>query len=188
MPRQYATATEYRALATGAPTGQYNDEQLNNILQIATVNVEQFCERIFLQDTYTEVFLGNGTASWLLYEYPIISVTSVDQDSIAITPANVSYDPTRFILTSQDLRSGRLRMDGLDISGISAWAGDQKYTVVYEGGYATVPHAVAHATALWGAELLQPDYAGPRSDAPAIIPMLTEQILELLEPIRRRRV
>jgi len=188
MPRQYATAAQYRDLVTGAPTRQYTDAQLDNYLQIATVNVEQFCERIFEQGTYTEVFVGDGRDSHLVYQYPVISVTSVDQDTIAISPVTVSYAVTRFMNTTQDLESGRLRMDGLDTSGITVWAADQKYTVVYEGGFVAVPPAVVHATALWCAELLRPDYAGPRTDSPDIIPMTTEQILELLEPIRRRRV
>lgn len=188
MSNQYATAQQYRDLVTGAPTQQYTDEQLDTYLKVATINVEQFTERIFIQQEYTEVFIGDGRDSHLVYQYPIASVTSVDQATIAISPAVVSYDPVRFQNTTQDLASGRLRMDGLDTSGITTWAADQKYTVVYVGGPAAVPDSVVHATALWAAELLSPDYAGPRDGSTAIIPMLTEQILELLEPIRRRRV
>lgn len=188
MARQYATADEYRALKSGAPNQQYQDVELDSYLQVATANVEQFCERIFEQQTYTEDFVGTGRASHLVYQYPIISVTSATQNTLAISPVQTAYDTDRFLLTTQNLASGRLLMDGLSTDGTTTWSGDSRWSVVYEGGFAEIPPVVKHATLLWTSELLRPDYAGVRSDAPEIIPMTTEQILELLEPLRRRRL
>lgn len=184
--RQYATADDYRAIASGAPHRQYSDAQLDYYLQVATANVEQWTERIFQQQTYTETFVGDGSATHLVYEYPIISVTSLQEDTIAASPVTTVMDETALVLSDRNLGSGRIELDGTD--DVSAFSPSALYTLSYSGGFVEIPIAVKHATCLWAAELLRPDYAGVRSDAPEIVPLTTEQITELLGPLRRRRV
>jgi hypothetical protein len=173
-------------MVTGAPTRQYTDAQLDYYLQVATANVEQWTERIFEQQTYTEVYRGDGYNTHLVYEYPIISVTSIKQDTISDVSVETIMDPTKLVLDDRNLSVGRIELDGFD--EVTTFSPSSLYTLVYEGGFATLPIAVKHATVLWAAELLRPDYAGVRSDAPEIVPLTTEQITELLGPLRRRRV
>lgn len=184
--RQYATADDYRTMVTGAPTRQYNDAQLDYYLQVATANVEAWTERIFSQQTYMERFRGDGSTTRLVYQYPVISVTSLQEETIADVPVTTVMDESKLILDDLNLSVGRIQLDGYDT--ISSFAPSSLYELVYEGGFAALPIAVKHATVLWTAELLRPDYAGVRSDAPEIVPLTTEQITELLGPLRRRRV
>lgn len=186
--RQYATVEDYRAMVTGAPTRQYTDAQVEYYLTVATAAVEQYTERIFSQETYTEKWRGDASNTHLVYQYPIISATSLEQDTIDTTPVNTAMDVSHLVLDDENVKIGRVELDSFDASGISSFSPSSLYTFVYEGGFAEIPLAVKHATALWCAELLRPDYAGVRDSAPEIIPMTTEQISELLAQYRRRRI
>jgi hypothetical protein len=73
-------------------------------------------------------------------------------------------------------------------SGIDVFLPDAKYTIVYTAGYATLPPAIKHATALFVSELVKPDYGGAQDSTPEIIPMSSQQIADLLSIYRRRRI
>lgn len=183
----YLTPAEFREKPFGIPLRQYSDEMLEDYIEIASANVDAFCERHFGQATYTEVFRGDGSNTHLVYQYPIISVTSLAEQTIEDTPVTSSYPvSTGLIRTTNNDSVGRIELNGLD--DISAFSPANLYTLVYVGGYATIPAVVKHATALWVSELLKPDYGGAQETVPEIVPITNQQIADLLVPIRRRRI
>lgn len=181
MARSYITASDFRALPLGVPLRQYTDEVIENYIEVATQNVENFCERIFESDEYAETFVGDWTSKFLVQNYPITAIDS-------ITYTNISSGETGTLDVATLIRS-----DVNDASGIvelygSAFAGDSLYVITYTAGYVDLPPAVKHATAVWVSELIKPDFGGVSSDVPEVVPFSSQQIVELLTPFRRRRL
>jgi hypothetical protein len=189
VARQYITADEYRARYVGSPQqgAKYNDAILETYIEIATANVEAFCERIFSEEEYTEVFRGDGSTTHLVYEYPIIDVATLTEATVETTSVTTTYDIDRLIRTTRNDSVGRIELDGLD-DNITSFSPLSLYTLEYTGGFTELPVAVKHATALWVSELMRPDYFPSDGRSPEVIPLTSEQIAELLIPLRRRRI
>lgn len=188
MARQYLTATEFRAKLLSIPNKNYEDSVLDDILQIATENVELYCERIFSSAYYSDVVRGDGSATFLTHEYPIISVTSMYEDTIDVIPVTTTYDTVnRLLVTTSNLAHGRIALDGLD-GDISSFTPGAMYRINYRAGYEVIPPGIRHATALWAAELLRQNYGLTTGGLPEIVSLTSEQIVELLNPHRRRRI
>lgn len=186
MARQYITATEFKDKPLGIALRQYSTDQLESLIEIATEQVESFCERVFQQTTYTETFVGDGSTTYLTLQYPLISVTSITQVTIATTPVTTSVTQSTLVRTTETDKFGKVLLG--PASEIDTFAPDSKYTIVYSAGYATLPPAVKHATALFVSELVKPDYGGAQDSTPEIIPMSSQQIADLLSIYRRRRI
>lgn len=188
MPRQYLTAEEFRTRKYfSMPNRQYDNAILDDYLQIATANVEAYCERIFTSQTYTEKFLGDGSTTHLVYQYPITAYTSLSKTTTGAAPVTTTYAVAKLIRHDINDGSGRVELDSASGEPFTNFSGDAIYTVIYTGGPTEMPVAVKHATGLWASELLRTDY-GSTAQAPEIVPMTSQQIVELLQPIRRRRV
>lgn len=186
MPRQYITADEFKAKPLGISLRQMETDQIDDFLQVATAAVENYCERIFSEETHVETFRGDGSKTYLTYQYPVVSITSITAKNLS-TGDTVTYDTEAVIDTSQNWASGRIEMDGTD-DNITSFSTGYLFTVTYVAGFADVPPVVKHGTALWATELMRPDYGGINQATPEIVPMTTEQIIELLSPYRRRRI
>lgn len=188
LPRMYITADEFRAKKVGQPNRQYSDDQLEDLIAVATANVEAYTERVFSSASYTEKFRGDDSLTHLVYQYPIISITSLAETTIDTTPVTTNYDiANHLVRTTTNDAMGRIEMDGLD-PDISAFSSYSLYTVIYTGGYSVIPPAVKHATALWVSELLRADIDLRRENDERAIPLSSEQIAEILNPLRRRRI
>jgi hypothetical protein len=188
MARKYITPDEYRARFTGAPQrgAKYDDSTLNAYIEIATANVEQYTERCFEWTEWSETFRGDGTATWLAYQYPmqtsgdyvpvieVLTTTGTTEGSIDFATAAVN--------TTANAAQGRIELD------VDTFGAGNLYRVTYTAGFAEIPVAVKHATALWVAELMRPDYFPGDGRTPEIIPLSSEQITDLLGPLRRRRI
>lgn len=186
MARQYLTADEFRTRKFfSMPNRQYDNTVLDEYLQIATANVEAYTERIFESATYTEKFVGDGSLTFLGYQYPLTGITSLTEVAIADGTTKTA-DLTKLVRTDLNDSIARVVLSGND-SNVSSYRADCIYTLIYTAGYATIPVVVKHATGLWCAELLRADY-GATQQSPEIVPMTSQQIVELLNPIRRRRI
>lgn len=185
MARAYITPAEFRAMPLGIK-GNYSDEQLQQYIEVATANVEAFTERIFTSAYYTETFRGDGSLTYLAYQYPLINVVSLKQSSIEETPVVTTYSTDRLVLTSNNVDVSRIELDGA--GEFSSFSTSYIYELQYRAGYSTIPPVVKHATALWASELIKPDFAGASLEVPEIVPFSTQQIVELLAPLRRRRI
>jgi hypothetical protein len=183
----YITPAEFRVRPFGIALRQYTDDLLSEYIEIASANVDSFTERHFSEASYSEVFRGDGSKTHLVYQYPIVSITEITQKTIDTAPTVTTLDTDRLVRTSSNDAMGRIELDGLD-NNISSFGAGNLYTVEYVGGYATVPVAVKHATALWVSELLKPDFGGAQEEVPEIVPLTNQQIADLLVPLRRRRI
>lgn len=188
MPNQYLTADEFRHKKFfSMPNRQYDDTVLDEYLQIASANVEAYCERIFASTAYTEKFVGDGSLTYIGYQYPLITATSLQEVTLSAAPITTNADVTKRLATSANDAINRYELTGLDLAGVTVFRTDALYTYVYTAGYATIPPVVKHATGLWTAELLRGDY-GATQQSPEVVPLTSQQIVELLNPIRRRRI
>lgn len=186
MGRKYITAEEFKNKPLGVALRQYSSDQLDSLIEIATEQVESYCERIFESTTYTETFIGDGSTTYLTNQYPIISVTSLSEATIAETPVVTSVTASSLTRTTDGDKFGRLVLG--PNSETTSFSAGAKYTIVYTAGYATLPAAIKHATALFMSDLLKPDYGGAQDTTPEIIPMTMQQIADLLSIYRRRRI
>lgn len=157
-------------------------ESLQEFIETASEQVERFCDRRFLSAERTEKVWGSDHNELLLDEWPVTALTSVD------------WVDTSGVTGSVDVSTLRFKSSGVVefISRVNGpWRTDRLYTVVYVAGYTmeTMPKPVKHAVALWASDLMRPSYAGPsRERPPELVPLTTEQIGELLENFRRRRI
>jgi hypothetical protein len=186
MARKYITATEFKDKPLGIALRQYSSDQLDSFIEIATEQVETFCERVFEQTTYTETFVGDGSSTYLTLQYPLISVTSISETTIATTPSTTAITPSTLVRTTETDKFGKIRLG--PSSEVTNFQAGAKYTIVYTAGYATLPPAIKHATALFVSELVKPDYGGAQDTTPEIIPISSQQIADLLSIYRRRRI
>jgi hypothetical protein len=186
MSRKYITAEEFKNKPLGVALRQYSSDQLDSLIEIATEQVESYCERVFEQTTYTETFIGDGTSTYLTNQYPITSITSLSQTTIATTPVTTTVTGSSLTRTTDGDKYGKIILG--PNSEITSFSAGSKYTIVYAAGYATLPPAIKHATALFMSELLKPDYGGAQDTVPEIIPISSQQIADLLGIYRRRRI
>jgi hypothetical protein len=186
MARKYITATEFKDKPLGIALRQYSSDQLDSLIEIATEQVETFCERVFEQATYTESFVGDGSSTYLTLQYPLTSVTSISETTIATTPVTTTITPSTLVRTSETDKFGKVLLG--PASETTLFSPTSKYTIVYTAGYATLPPAIKHATALFMSELVKPDYGGAQDTTPEIIPLSSQQIADLLSIYRRRRI
>lgn len=110
----YCTVQELRD--EGVPStgsGAVSDSKLQTIITRASVYVDQYTGRWFEPRTLTLDFDGSGAASMLL-EQPIISITSVAIDSVALSLADVlvyNRHITQNLLAPDDRENPRIEID-----------------------------------------------------------------------------
>lgn len=156
-------------------------ESIDMFLQTASEQVEAYCERKFELQTHVEQIWGTGRNKIIVDQYPLAGVTSIVYDdnyggNWAVDANYVRFHPSGVIEWKFPLNQG-------------PWRTDRIYTITYTAGFDPVPAPVKHATALWATELMRPNFAGPQPERPAeLVPFTTEQIGELLENYRRRRI
>lgn len=156
-------------------------ESIDALLETASEQVEAYCERKFALQTHVEQIWGTGNNRLLVDQYPVQSITSITYESDFGGSFTVPTEYVRFH------SSGVLEFKFPLTQG--PWRRDRIYTVTYTAGYDPVPYPIQHATALWLTELLRPNFAGPTPERPAeLVPFTTEQIGEMLENYRRRRI
>lgn len=125
-------------------TSTTQDALITTLIGNASAFIERFCGRIFEQATYTETRNGNNASAIFCRQTPIISVTSVTIDGIAVPEAP---DATSYGFVYDDhivyLRGDApMRLPGVPSSRgypRSFCRGVQNVVLVYEAGYATIP-------------------------------------------------
>lgn len=156
-------------------------ESIDMFLQTASDQVEAYCERKFELQTHIETIWGSGTNKIFVDQYPLASVEEVtyedDFGGIYTVDTNyIRFHPSGILEWKYPMTQGPFYRSRI-------------YTVTYTAGFDPVPGPVKHAAALWATELMRPNFAGPTPERPAeLVPFTTEQIGELLENYRRRRI
>jgi hypothetical protein len=178
------TLDYFKSLPLGIKTStleKLSDTALNNFIATASEQVRKYCDRQFDVTTITnEPHYTKTMRRLVLEQYPVISLTSISWTDD--TGQTGTHDPSDFRILPGGIIEWKLtRFPAPFLQG-------RIYYITYSAGYATIPGPVQHATALWVTELLQPAYAGPSNDAPELVTLTSQQIGELLESYRRRRI
>jgi hypothetical protein len=130
-------AVKLDAKITG--TDANRDIVLNSIIAGVSVRMENYMDRSISQATATDEKLDSiGDYKVQTRHYPIISVTSLEEDGTALV------EDTGFELNEEDLERGQIiRISGDDPI---AWASGRRVVkVTYEHGYAAVPADLVQA-------------------------------------------
>lgn len=120
------------------------DGKLQLFLDAASQWVQTYCDRIFDQGTYTELFHGNNSNVIHPRQYPVTSLTELRIDN-----ARAWSDPNTLI-DSTDY--------GLDSTGVAVFyydavfpGGYNNVRLIYVAGYSSIPADLQMAT-IWTAE------------------------------------
>lgn len=149
------STSEYKAWR--GISGSTYDTFIATILGWVSADVRRYCGRNltngFESATRTETYSGPDEATIQLREWPITSITSVTQlyaggDTTVLDSSTYRVDADSGLLSRIDVRRGRFASWAINQS--NGYAGDWKadprfeegffnYSVVYVGGYSTIP-------------------------------------------------
>lgn len=183
MPR-FLTAEELKSYPLPVKEEMWRkitDEQINTVIDYASQNIEDFCDRHFASAYYAETIPGNGRGFLILENRPVQWIQSVHHtDAYA---SEVTYDPD---LISIDSKAGIIRF--IKPAYYAFWKG-YTWTVSYYAGYDTIPGPVKHATALQTISMLQPMFRGGTNFVEVdLIEGINETIVDLLDKYKTRRL
>jgi hypothetical protein len=132
-------AKEYLAIQ-----GSEEDEIVAAIVNGVSGTVSAYLGRELVQKTYTEYYNGNGTPSLILRNYPVVSITSIHEDSLRMWQSDAAVDVAGDVQVN--LSTGILT----NWNNRYAWdRGRGNIKVVYVAGYTigvTMPHVIRMAT------------------------------------------
>lgn len=154
-------------------------ETLQEAVDEASDYVEDYLDRKVLETEYIERIPGQRNYTVILDNFPITDLIDV---SWTDPFGGVGTMPTTDFLVHSE--AGIIEM----INKIDNFRGDRVYTFRYTAGYATVPTPIRRAVALQTIQLLQPMYGGLQQGGTDLVPFADEQITNLLERYRRKRL
>lgn len=147
------TATEYKTYA--GISGSDLDTVIGVMIDIASVQIRRYCGRNlttgFESASRTEVYDGNGYKELQLTEWPVTSITSVTQvlddgSTSALASTNYRVEGATGRLVRLAARTGRFATSTWGEVSSPGWGwepgwddGFQNWSVVYTGGYSTIP-------------------------------------------------
>lgn len=158
------------------------DTQLDTVLQEASEFVEDYLDRHIASAYYEERVVGSDRPMLILEEYPITYLVSVEARDL--TEQVTSYDTESFIIHAD---AGMI--EWVD-KARNLFSSQRVYVVNYMAGYYPIPGPIKKATALQTVEMLQPIFRRTNTNMTQadVIPETSEQIVELLEKYRRKRI
>lgn len=128
-------------------TSASEDAMLTALVSAASTQIENYCNRIFAQASYTETRNGNDAGAIFVRQFPIVSVQSVVVSGLVVPAAT---DTTSFGYTFDEERI-YIRRDRWDaparVSGypVRFERGVQNVVLQYTAGYATIPADLVQA-------------------------------------------
>lgn len=178
------TIEYFKSLALPIKIPQYNqitDETLQTTIDEASEFVEDYTDRKFAQAQYTERIVGSDRYTVMLEQFPIVSLDSISARDI--------YDNTETFSTSSFLIHADAGILEWLNKSVNFFLSNRVYVITYTAGYSTIPGPVKRATALQTLELLMPVFRQSSTMQPVdFVPETSEQIVELLEKYRRKRI
>ncbi len=123
------------------------DELLETLTNAASKAIAAFCQRDFVSQSYTEYYDGTGTGDLVLNQRPIVTLTSVWEDSdrefgsddlLTEADDDIVVDYTAGIIS-------KIGSSILSDSDATWSSGIQSVKVTYTAGYTTVPFDVQQA-------------------------------------------
>lgn len=158
------------------------DDQLTTVIGFASDHIEDYLDRkVEITSVSDRIKAGSGTNRQLLSTYPVTELTSVK--SYDGLNNETVHDLSAFYMNAE---SGILEFLERDKK---AFTKSKIWVVAYDAGFATVPGPIQHAVALQTVKMLQPVFrGGSQFTETEFIMELDEQIVELLEYYKRRRI
>ncbi|MHB1001276.1 MAG: hypothetical protein ACYC27_18690 [Armatimonadota bacterium] len=101
----------------------YSDAEIQLAINTVSREIENYCNRMFNPADYSIKLNGSGRQALVLPQFPVLSVTSIVMDEVAVAAADYEIDSGAGILY-HDYR----------------WTkGARNITIVYRAGYTTIP-------------------------------------------------
>lgn len=124
-------------------TDTSKDDLIDRLVNAAYKLLESYIHHPLLAADYTEYYDGDNTNSLVLRNYPIISITSIHDDTGRDFASDSLIDSTYYIYeNNSNDRMGEVRL----WQGVDYFAkGVQNVKIVYRAGYATIPADAAQA-------------------------------------------
>lgn len=113
------------------PLDTYADNLLKRMIDAASVTIERFCGRTFLQATYNEVIDGTGQRKMPLRNVPVSAVASVTINGQPV--------PARPAVTGNGFTFDKY---GVRLTGYAFTIGLDNVAITYTAGFAAVPDDV----------------------------------------------
>jgi hypothetical protein len=125
------------------PNSTSEDDRLSFFINAASERVASWCDRIFQQDTYTEIHSGRRQNFLLPNQYPVTAISEIRiNNSRDWTDPNSLIDSTKYVIADFN---GTIQYDGIFPTGYN------NIRVIYTAGYATFPSDLQLAC-LWFVE------------------------------------
>jgi hypothetical protein len=180
----FITASEIKAYPLPVTTNQWGkvgDDQLDVVIGYASEHLEDYLDREILEATYDERHRkGTGTNTRMLGLFPATTLNSVK--SYTGKTVETIWDVDLFLLPSNGILEF-LDRDTYAFTALNTWV------INYDAGYAAVPGPLKHAVMLQTVKFLQPLFRGGTAFSETdLIDELDEEVVELLEPYKRRRL
>ena len=181
---QFLTPDELKAYPLPVSAKQWQlvgDEQLVKTITAASDHLEDYLDRKILTANYTDRRRGTDSHKILLSVYPVTALASAYQiDGLGNT---TTWDTSEFYINENAGIIEFIKRDKYEFGKLSTWQFD------YTAGYSAVPTPVMQATAFQTVKMLQPIFrGGSQFTETELIEGLDEQVIELLEYYKRRRI
>lgn len=124
-------------------TEQFDDRRLLELIEIASAQIESYCDRRFAVAEYSDVLDGDGSDLLELSNTPIKEVLALSINGIAVDPAEAYVYPNWIRFDSGGEYSARLRGGGRVFA-----QGLRNISVTYRAGYEQVPAVISKACQL----------------------------------------
>lgn len=138
MATQLATLAQVKDYI-GNTADASDDALLTRLISAASDQIERACNRVFGSAVYSEARDGSGLNFMVFSNRPVIAISSVTVDGVAI-PQSANAAAAGWVLAS----SWKVALRG----GYTFRQGIQNVSVIYTAGYATVPADLTQACCL----------------------------------------
>lgn len=127
-------------------TGTSDDDFIDNLIARASEAIENYCKRKFNSETLTEYYDGKGSNRIVLDRRPVISITSIHDDTDREYGSATLVAASDYVLYED---RGIVEYDASERTFTSTKAyfadGQKNVKVVYVAGYSTIPTDVEQA-------------------------------------------
>jgi Ubiquitin-activating enzyme E1 FCCH domain len=161
-----------------------DDIQLTNLINASSNEIENYCSRIFAQQSYTEQRCGHDGRMMSVLNPPINSVASLtiyDHNTTIVIPACAGNVPVGQGYTFQD--------EYISLHGYLYCRGRDNVVIAYSGGYATIPQDIVQACI----DLVALKYTGrmrighkSKSLANEVVTFMTEEMPDHIKAVCER--
>jgi hypothetical protein len=121
-------------------TDSSQDTFLTDLIAIATETIQNYTGRTFSLESITEKLPGTNTAKLILSKFPIVSITSITDQSglIAATGYEISDNLAGTVYRKNDIFPFKGQNTGI-LGFINEKESENSITILYQAGYTTIP-------------------------------------------------